>query len=1004
MPPVAQNMTGGNRTVPDSLVSVAYPHLAITIAACAYLGIWIVYGTYVTLKAAEDERDEKPAEKKTTHSRVRSAGLYSTSLIHAVSKNTARAEKDAIALLARISPSEEASGELKMDRIVGWFTLYWDIPTMAIMPFMVLNVWPPSLRIPFHTVGSVFYIGADINFEWLRESFLWFSLAMLSTIVVCRRLLKSKLLKRWKTRHAALRYQSLASRLYFGALFTIVVYQSGTLLEVYKSCDGDSFGNIESAPCKRRTSNATSTDGESQLVLLETTTFDMLIVLLAFINCMWAFREALLYVVFEKNASSPAFMWLPSYEAVRYTAKSVIAAAGSLFKTNRFVTMPTFLIGFASLAALTYHLQPCQGQGRKANNLRVTGFVLGAWFSLCGLACVLIFDATDTDMSTTTLVICYCILVLGAVATARVAWKFNDQRARIVALPDAPWHELLSENSTAYVRRVAANGFLMHVEARAGELIRMGKPLASQALAIAKKDAMVFSHDERYIRFCVASAFLLAASSHDTLEGDGETDGPGKALYNMHRRWSTAATRASTNMKERVDSRGVPLARILRSDISFCTSVIVDALLSKKVEQDIKGRISLAFVLTVSPKDSSALFDADEDLDMKFHHALLISHLYQISRSASMKSLLWLEAFALRFIEEKEKSVDGKNTDIVNAFENMNQQSSLTALLLKATWDWCDHVRSSKTQMESRKATKVVPSNDSLDQMEGIEHILVLIDAAWTLDLTYRTQMSFLCMEAWSSDYWERTIRIFAPLLFSSDIKKHAAAWKIFQGIKESAISSFEWGSLGNLGPEFDFAARSLEPAKTKLRASVEAIARRVDQGKMQTKQVRTPHVKKLLDQLSSKGVAVWGDTNDAPYWRRLYTLHITAYAFNLMKAFLQSMHETICSEIIQAWQLQVGAKSFALGNEKVKKKMKTFKFLGMEMCPFPDLKSCPMNWSEICIDVAGNEIMGAELGPFLRLCADHIVVYANTHFMRQAQGKRGVSESESESGTLPSQ
>ena len=420
-----------------------------------------------------------------------------------------RIESDAIALLARETPNEETRGEWRKDRKVGWLSLLWDIPTTTILPFMTLNAWPRALRIPFHVASSILYLGVDVSFRQLRVAVLWTSVVLLLAVEGLRYTGPSRRISR---------FRSILCRLLFGAAYTCVIYQAGAVLGDYKSCT-EGWGDTRSVPCKLTVvRNATQNGTDARHVRIQTIEFDALTVAVTSLTTVFMFRGAIQWLFLEKNASNPAFMWLPAYEAVRYTIKSVLAGYGSMFKQQPGITLPIYFVGFVVMLILTIKYQPCLGKGRVANNLRATGFSLGAWFSFCGLVCV----ALDADALVSTwesILVGYVILSGGAVAVVVYTWKMNNEYAEAFSLPSAPWHELLDPGKhSPYVRKVCAHATLLYARNTRGRA-DIGMRMTT---AITNLISNTYGTSE-YVRLRVAAAYLIFSSAQVNKSGLGDT-------------------------------------------------------------------------------------------------------------------------------------------------------------------------------------------------------------------------------------------------------------------------------------------------------------------------------------------------------------------------------------------------------------------------------------------------------------------------------------------------
>ena len=83
------------------------------------------------LRTSFRHRDKDKLKLEDTNARTRRKSSINLQKIISV-----RLGVDAKALLARSAPSKQMHHEQVVDRAVGWATLYWDIPTTTILPFM----------------------------------------------------------------------------------------------------------------------------------------------------------------------------------------------------------------------------------------------------------------------------------------------------------------------------------------------------------------------------------------------------------------------------------------------------------------------------------------------------------------------------------------------------------------------------------------------------------------------------------------------------------------------------------------------------------------------------------------------------------------------------------------------------------------------------------------------------------------------------------------------------
>ena len=159
---------------------------------------------------------------------------------------------------------------------------------------MMTGIWPEDLRIPFHTVGSVLYFGgAEMSYRWLRVFGIFLSLFILVLIQALDAASRAKT-------HAVDRFQGVLSRIFYGAMYTIVVYQCGTMLGEYKSCSG-TFGAInDSRVCKFVTTTQENATNASSLHLVETS-FEVPLIIVVILVLLWAFQGSLHYTLYEKT-------------------------------------------------------------------------------------------------------------------------------------------------------------------------------------------------------------------------------------------------------------------------------------------------------------------------------------------------------------------------------------------------------------------------------------------------------------------------------------------------------------------------------------------------------------------------------------------------------------------------------------------------------------------------------------------------------------------------------
>ena len=864
-----------------------YPHLLVFMIAVAAIGSWLLIGIYAFVTTEDGGRiswgthskvssrrkssgRHGHARRSTGGQRRKSAERRRSSRVHAGDMNRRRSsigrsmiqslnvgdeqriEDDAVALLARESPSEQAKGDFKMDRLVGWMTLYWDIPTMTLLPFMTLNVWPRKLRIPFHHAGSILYLGADLSFRELRVFAIWFSLILLFVIEGLRLITENKCLRRWNSRKLE-RMRSIASRLFYGAMYTTVFYQAGALLADYKSCTLG-FGFLNETACKyseidtflvNETMNRTTKI--VQVRVEPDIAFDIPMLAAATVLFVWAYQGAVKYTLHEKNVSNPSFMWLPVYELIRYSVKTLISATAGLFKVYPFITMPTYLIGYTSLLYLTFKYQPCQGQGRKANNLRATGFSLGAWFSACGMLCYFI-DADAVVITTSHIVVAYVVLILGAYTVARFAWVINDIRAAKYAIPATSWHDLANHaKHSSYVRKVTSDAILLHAEETKGSA-KVDKRLVDNMLQV-----IMQPQEPHFTKLRFAAAYLLFTSAQKRSDGNtskrkksqllftNSSTGlmgwarngrsgksavsrfVGKALkkllavfemadrYTLERVISLSVTRSGRIKR---DSEGT----FIQTDVNKCIRLVVDALASNVYSDSLKRRIYRGFVLAASAQDEESFFKMDVD-DPKFVHAMCVAHSFNVSVLSDAKSPAMMnrrlsvvdtvpQAELMKLDSLKYLAgVVKKIRDGFQAYRSGDESEERTAFFAYFA-DASMNVESWVGDMfydVAQESFELLPQGEGVpywfrivpDYCDNIHHAMYIVNELFEIQCGDFTEARDVGLggEVIPESLYECLYRI-SPLVFSTDIRLHSAALALLQRV-ERVLPSSKTGSSG---------------------------------------------------------------------------------------------------------------------------------------------------------------------------------------------------------------
>ena len=194
-------------------------------------------------------------------------------------------------------------------------------------------------------MGSVLYFGSELTFKSLREFAVKISLGFLVLMEILS-YISSKRSQENKNTKIADRSRQILSRIFYGAMYTVVIYQAGTLLGNYKSCDKDDYFSFNRSVCVHKEIPVPNVADEIYITF-EHTKFDITMIVVTFIVFLWSFWGSIHYTLYEKNSSSPAFMWDPVYDAIRYTVKTYIAGVSSVCKNYNILTMAVCFSGFS---------------------------------------------------------------------------------------------------------------------------------------------------------------------------------------------------------------------------------------------------------------------------------------------------------------------------------------------------------------------------------------------------------------------------------------------------------------------------------------------------------------------------------------------------------------------------------------------------------------------------------------------------------------------------------
>ena len=421
-----------------------------------------------------------------------------------------------------INGSEEAKGEkesIHFNRIVGWLSLLFEIPTMLMQPFLLNNAWPEKLRIPFHDVSSILYIGEDHSSIFTAFQLYLYAFLLLM-VEAARAAQKSPSVSR-AARKMSLSHERICSIRYFGSR---ILFDAFYCMAVYKAAGSFRFYTCPAVNNSSAFSNATTLcsihlrkgeNGTWDDMGLKSVNLNIGIMIVSACILFFSFLAAMHYILVEKNAANPAFMWLASYNTVLFGGKTVSSAMAAILKHHPVVCLPLLLAVNLSLAVLTNTLQPCQGLGRRPNNMRFISFVVGAWTCVLGIVSFAV-DLNSIVKTPLHVAACFVGLIGSVFVIGLAAKRFNNVRARQFTMPEIPVADMIKvEGNSKYVRRVACHALMILVNDESGTISKLIKKSVF--------DDLIFTQTERemdpFIKWRGAVVLLGIVS---TLRGMGD--------------------------------------------------------------------------------------------------------------------------------------------------------------------------------------------------------------------------------------------------------------------------------------------------------------------------------------------------------------------------------------------------------------------------------------------------------------------------------------------------
>ena len=297
-------------------------------------------------------------------------------------------------------------GGYNPERMMGWFALVVEAPTLLSLALVPPSIWHESLR----QVRQV-AVATSVTIDWANPTWVLGTLGAFLGFVAVVCLLRKMEKMVW--------FQGIVLDL----MFVRVVCRAASIMV----CEGEQMRALPHHECGTLVHGALATIG---------------VVLFAAL-----YVSAMHYTVVTKENRRPAFRYNPRFSVVLAMTKAFAAALVVWFReTYPLLVMVGLAIAMATMWALNLILVPCYGRGRGANNVRAATFACACWLSACGCVSYLTGAARNDSVALV------CFGGLPFVGMGSVLW--NDGRAKKHSIPNEPIEALL-QSPHLYVREVA---------------------------------------------------------------------------------------------------------------------------------------------------------------------------------------------------------------------------------------------------------------------------------------------------------------------------------------------------------------------------------------------------------------------------------------------------------------------------------------------------------------------------------------------------------------------
>ena len=311
------------------------------------------------------------------------------------SEELVRIQDDALAIVAAkdnfIGTRNFTVCGMNPKRILGWAAIFYEVPSLLVLPFFFTQTWEPDPCAPsdFVLANSQVAFLDFIDMNLVRKLVFWLlSLSVLSIYTITQLSIRRGILLSGFLEKC----QFWGSQLFFDVLFVFVVFQGSSMLSCRKYVrvlagkSNATVWRLESQVC-----NASALNLESSVRLQainDTICWQgehIAYAAAGFLLFVIVFVSAMEHVIEEKNARNPSFRYIERFNLLQFSLKALTIAVVTMFRENPKSCFTVLLLSFVALLACNMVMQPCKGQGRSVNNFRTFTYSFSAAAAICAI-------------------------------------------------------------------------------------------------------------------------------------------------------------------------------------------------------------------------------------------------------------------------------------------------------------------------------------------------------------------------------------------------------------------------------------------------------------------------------------------------------------------------------------------------------------------------------------------------------------------------------------------